>query len=334
MSIKGAFLFMRIVVKRKYPKGWIDYDAQLEKLRGRGLRIDDSEAAKEFLAYSNYYRFTGYCLRFQNVVNPVTNDRVFKMDVAFEDIRDLYLFDRGLRDCIAKALELVEISFRASVAYWFGKKYDAFGHVKEANFVSKFTAKRIDDKGRPGRSSYDEWRDDLIRETQRSNELFVKHFETTYLEFPDLPIWVALEICSFGTLSKMFQNMLKMDMRDVAMCYQLQASDLDTWVHSFVYVRNICAHHARLWDKKLAIAPHLPPGKLWDPLRGKNNSVYCTAMTLNWMLAHDSVSKAAHASWKSELEGLVSAFFERYPLLKGYLGFPDGWTELDVWATV
>ena len=213
----------QIIVKHSYPKTWIDHDAQVERLIQRGLEVADKEDAKRILAYANYYRFTGYGLPFQHV-DPTTNERVFNKGTSFTDVWALYQKDRELRDCISAALETVEISFRSSLAYCFAKVNGAFGHLNPANFISKFTAKGIDANGRPTRSRYEEWHDDLLKETQRSNELFVKHFSATYSEFPDLPIWTASEICSFGTLSKMFANMLRQDMREIAMNYHLQAS--------------------------------------------------------------------------------------------------------------
>ena len=114
------------------------------------------------------------------------------------------------------------------------------------------------------------------------------------------------------------------------MNYHLQASILDSWIHSFVYVRNVCAHHSRLWDKILAIAPQLPPGKLWDPVRSGNKRLYCIAMTLNWMLAHDSVDQTMHAEWKSTLSKLVACLFARFPQFQGLTGFPPDWENLEV----
>lgn len=335
MSIKGAFLvcMAQIIVKHSYPKTWIDHDAQVERLIQRGLEVADKESAKRILAYANYYRFTGYCLPFQHV-DSATNERVFNSGTSFADVWALYQKDRELRDCISSALETVEISFRSSLAYFFAKSNGAFGHLNPANFISKFTARGIDANGCPTRSRYEEWHDDLLKETQRSNELFVKHFSATYSEFPDLPIWTASEICSFGTLSKMFASMLRQDMREIAINYHLQASILDSWIHSFVYVRNVCAHHSRLWDKVLAIAPQLPPGKLWDPVRSGNKRLYCIAMTLNWMLAHDSIDQGIHLEWKLALSKLIACLFARFPKFQGLTGFPHDWENLEVWKSV
>ena len=324
---------MQIMVKTPYPKGWIDYGAQVEKLKRRGLAIPDEALARRFLSYSNYYRFTGYCLRFQHMENQ-TGERIFNRGVSFSDVMDLYRIDRELRDCIADALETVEISFRSAVAYNFAASHGAFGHTIRDNFDRRFVARPSDANGRLLPSRYDEWHDALVNETKRSNELFVKHFEKRYSQFPDLPIWTALEICSFGTLSRMFANMLRVDMRPIAAHYSLQASTLDSWIHTFVYVRNICAHHSRLWDKTFAISPQLPPGKMWDAVRPFSNRLYAIAMLLNWMLAHDSVDDKVHADWKCRLERIMRSFADRFPALLGHTGFPSDWETNNVWSIV
>ena len=332
MSIKGAFLSIQIVVKSPYPKGWLDYDGQVEKLKKRGLEIADADTAKQFLAYSNYYRFTGYCLRFQH--KDEFGERVFNKGVSFSDVVDIYEIDKALRDCVSDALGAVEISFRSAVAYHFAKAHGAFGHTMKDNFDRRFIMPRVDSTGRPTPSLYDEWHEGLISETKRSNELFVKHFEKKYSQFPDLPIWTALEICSFGTLSKMFKNMLKLDMKPIAAHYSLQASTLDSCMHSFVYVRNICAHHSRLWDKMFAISPQLPSGNKWNVVRNSNNKVYAVAMLLNWMLAHDSFGREKHSEWKVRFVSVVDSLFARFPDLMHYTGIPRDWKSKEVWAAV
>lgn len=262
-----------------------------------------------------------------------TGERVFNKGVSFLDIMDLYCIDRELRDCIADALETVEISFRSAVAYNFAAAHGPFGHTMRDNFDRRFIAHLSDSHEGLLPSRYDQWHDDLVKETRRSNELFVKHFEERYSQFPDLPIWTALEICSFGTLSRMFANMLRVYMKPIAAHYSLQTSTLDSWIHTFVYVRNICAHHSQLWDKTFAISPQLPPGKMWDVVRPFSKRLYSIVMLLNWMLAHDSVGGKVHTDWKRRIEGIMRSFVDRFPALLRHTGFPPDWETNAVWSS-
>ena len=94
-------------VKLQYKKPWLPIAAQVQKLKDRGLVIGDTKEAERTLRYANYYRFTGFCLRFQ-YLDKTTGERRFIDGTSFEDIADLCSFDAQLRDCYSKALEIVD----------------------------------------------------------------------------------------------------------------------------------------------------------------------------------------------------------------------------------
>ena len=320
--------------KTAYAKPWIDIAAQLAKLVARGLTVSDRADAERFLRYANYYRFSGFCLRFQ-YWDQSANDRRFAPGTKFEDVVELCKFDARLRDCIADALEMVELSLRSSVAFHFGKAFGAFGHTKATNFSRAFS---MPTPSRTSRTNiivpYREWHNTLLAETQRSRELFVRHFEKNYSQYPDLPIWVVSEICSFGTLSRMYSNLKSTEQGAVAKDYGLQFLTLASWLHTFTFVRNVCAHHARLWDKRLAIAPKLPQGKNWSKVSQAKKTVYAVVLMLNWMLAHDSIALQGHKEWKRQVEALLDGFASRFPAFLMYMGFTSDWKKNPLWWQV
>jgi len=313
-----------------FAKHWSDIQTQLSVLASRGLIIADPVKALEFLSYINYYRFTGYCLRFQLSPN-VSGVRTFAAGVTFEDVVHLCTMDRDLRDVFSQGLELVEISTRAAIADEFGKAYDALGHLDANNFAPSFS--RLPHGADPSDPTpFDRWREKLRSEVRRSRELFVTHFQRTYLEYPDLPIWMSCEIASFGSISKLYENMKRAEQRAISNRYGLQPGDMDSWLHAFVYLRNVCAHHARLWDKSLSITPSVPPGHRWDAVRqAPNNSLYVAAMTLNWMLTRGSVPKSAADTWRNAFSSLMDSFEKRFPAFVSATGFPPGWRQLQPW---
>ena len=321
-------------VKLQYSKPWLPIAAQVQKLKDRGLVINDVTEAERTLRYANYYRFTGFCLKFQ-YVEKLTGERRFIAGTTFDDIVDLCLFDAKLRDCYSEALELVELSLRSSIAFHFGKTYGAFGHLNPSNFVKSFS-KSVPCKGNRSRivNPYKEWHKTLNEETCRSKELFVTHFRKTYIEYPDLPIWMVSELCSFGTLSRMFSHLKNTEQGMVARDYSLQFVTMQSWLHTMTYVRNICAHHARLWDKTLNIAPQVPSGKNWKKCVVSPKSVAFVALMLNWMLAHDSVNPTAHEEWRKKLAEVVDGFLMRYPQLAPHAGFAPGWKKNPLWWQV
>ena len=316
--------------KTHYSKHWVDVPTQIRVLESRGLVIGNPHSAAEFLSYINYYRFTGYCLRFQTFADSNGN-RLFAKGATFEDVRDLCAFDKALRDVFADGLEMIEISIKAATADVFGGAYDAFGHLDQSHFAESFTAPaKGSEPGDP--TAYEVWLAKLRGETRRSRELFVTHFKDQYLEYPDLPIWMVCEVASFGSVSRLYDNMLKSEMKGVAQRYGLQPTFLASFLHAFVYLRNVCAHHSRLWDKSLSIKPQLPPGKLWDPIRkSPANSLFTAASAIYWMLGHDSVASASRKLWRETLVKVMTGFSKRFPELVRFTGFPSDWQSLALW---
>jgi abortive infection bacteriophage resistance protein len=68
-----------------------------------------------------------------------------------------------------------------------------------------------------------------------------------------------LEVNSFGSLSVMYSN-LKPDKekREIANVFGFADKVFSSWLHSIVYLRKVCAHHARLWNRVMSIQPLIP----------------------------------------------------------------------------
>ena len=310
--------------KINYEKPWIPIGKQIEKLKERGLLILDEQDAAQFLEHINYYRFTGYSLAFQTVTDGPSRERRFQAGVTFNDIQNIYYFDRQLRDLFSESLESIELDLRANIAYSFGEKYGAFGHTKETNF---FKPSHTQENG----LTHEQWLTKLRQETKRSKELFVRHFETTYCQYPDIPVWVAAEICSFGSLSQMYQGMIKKDQTGIANRYGMQAECFRSWLHHLVYIRNVCAHHARLWDKTVAIKPELPPSKIWEALAPCRHLLFTSVMIQRWMLTRCSGDLPVAQKWRTGMVLLMDDIVNRYPMVQRVMGFPENWKTSPLW---
>lgn len=299
-------------MRRRYDKSWFSYEQQVQKLIERGLVVQDHAAAQRFLAHLNYYRFSGYCLAFE------AERHVFREGTTFEDVVAAYEFDRSLRDLLTEALETIEVDLRTTVAYHFGQEYGAFGHTVPANFFRT--------NGHAG------WITRLRDEADRSKELFVTHFRHNYQEFPDLPIWIVTEVMSFGSLSKMYRCMQRQDQRKIARRYGVQPAALENWMHHCVYVRNLCAHHSRLWDRKWAIRPALLAGKSWHPpFLPDNKRLFATLLVFRHLLKRMSAVAAFAAHWAHRIEEhMVSPPFVANPLET--MGLTPNWKNHPVWT--
>ena len=70
---------------------------------------------------------------------------------------------------------------------------------------------------------------------------------------------MMLEVSSFGVLSSLYSQLKPgRDKRDIANYFGLSDKALVSWLHCIVYLRNICAHHSRLWNREMRIQPVIP----------------------------------------------------------------------------
>lgn len=216
-------------MKVHYAKPYLTIDEQIDLLVYRGLRIVDRSVARDLLTGVNYYRLTGYAI-------PFSIDREhFKPNASLADLVNVYIFDRKARDVMSEALEAIELGFRAAFCRAFAEGLGPLCYRDSGNFRStstfKATLARIDS------------------EIARSNEPYIQHFRANYLA-DEIPIWAAVEVCSFGTLTKLYSNLKKPYQQKVARVYSIKCDILDSYLHHLVVMRNCCAHHARLFDRK------------------------------------------------------------------------------------
>lgn len=295
-----------------FTKPWISLADQVAMLEQRGLVISDREAAKDFLRHLNYYRFSGYGLAFESARHT------FIPGTRFEDIRAAYEFDRDLRDLVYESMEVIELDVRTTVAYTYGQGHGAFGHIEPQNFYKDF--------------KHSDWLKKLREETSRSRELFVEHFRNTYQEYPHLPIWMATEITSFGALSRMISGMHKPDQKVVASHYGMQVKHFVSCLHHLVYIRNICAHHARLWDREWAIKPDLPPGKVWCvPLLPGNERIFASLLLQNKLMQACRAEQDFRNQWRFRVEALINNRCRSWPHTLDKMGLTANWYEHPTW---
>jgi abortive infection bacteriophage resistance protein len=286
-----------------YIKPHLSYDQQLELLKNRNLIINDEHYALQKLQHISYYRLSAYFLPFY------VKENYFRDGTTFEKIIKLYHFDKELRILTFSAIEKIEIFLRTSIAYNFSKIYSSFGYMEKRNFCCK-------------EKDFDWLYTDINKETKRSKETFVKHFKEKYYE-ENLPIWMVVEIISFGTLSKFYTNLCPHIEKLILDGINLPSFVFKNWLHVFSYVRNITAHHSRLWNRQFVIKAKIPKHKK-EFNEIVNDKYYTFAVMTHYILnAIDDTF-----DFKNELKGL----FDKYPQIdKNAMGFVDDWEALEMW---
>lgn len=209
----------------------------------RGL-IADKTLLVSRLSNVNYYRFTGYLHPFR-----LDNSNNYRPDTTFEKVWRHYAFDRRLRLIIMDAIERIEVSVRTRLIYDLSSATGAFGYAAPAGLP----------KLNP--DEFEKWFRSITEEVGRSKEIFVRHFFEKYGDFHvSLPLWMAGEIMSFGCMLTMYRGVSPTIKRSIASHYDIPDEVLTSWLQVINVIRNICAHHGRLWNRELGYKP-LFPGK-------------------------------------------------------------------------
>jgi abortive infection bacteriophage resistance protein len=235
------------------------------------LAVTDRAKALEYLERIGYYRLSGYWYPFRErsgklvLLNesgrkPRNPKRVetialddFKPGATFEQAVRLYVFDKQLRLLAMDALERVEIALRVDISHTLGR-LDPFAYLHPELFHDSFSH-RLDPK--TGLTGHHAWLDKQAQLIVRSKEEFVRHNRTKY----GLPmaIWVACEVWDFGAMSKLYAGMRVQEQDAIAGKYGVRDGRIfASWLRSLNYLRNVCAHHSRLWNRNIVDQPKVP----------------------------------------------------------------------------
>lgn len=296
-----------------YRKPALTFDQQLEQLKNHGLIVNDYDHALSQLSTISYYRLSAYWypLRQRNKGGVITSD--FIEGSSFNDVITLYEFDRHLRLLIIDAIERVEVYTRTLITYHFGHTYGAFGHIDPINFHPKF--------------DHAQWLSKLEDEANRSSDAFVTHYKNKYRGFPRLPIWMITEVMSLGSLSFCYKGLKHDDKRAVSSQLGLHHRRLEDWLHKLTYIRNVCAHHSRLWNRELAIRPENSRGPDWNPpVTPRKDRVFYILLMLRYFL---KTTKNGD-NWCKQCNELIEpiAANDKWRLA---MGMPENWKEHPIW---
>lgn len=295
-----------------YDKPWLPIADQVNRLASRGLVIDDRKAAEAMLWHLNYYRFSGYCLAFE------TDRHQFREGTTFGQVAAAYQFDVSLRDLLTEALEVIEVDVRASVAHVFGEKAGAYGYLEKKWFRPSF--------------EHSTWIGKVQEEVERSSELFIAHFKASYSQYPNLPFWIATEIMSFGAVSKVFDGLLDTHQKPISHRYNMQKEDFASALHHLTYVRNVSAHHCRLWDRVWGIWPKLPAAKHWHPpLVPDPGRLFVTLLLTYRILKRCSGQQKFAIEWRRRVNALMKQPPETGDALRR-MGMPADWYKHPLWV--
>ena len=324
----------------EYDKPWLCIDRQIDRLVEHGLEVGDRAETGRVLESIGYYRLTGYlypfreseALRQEDGSTRIQVLSQFRPGTALSDAERIIDFDRQLRVLVLEGIERIEVAVRMRIGYVLGRR-SAFAYEDPACFMETFTANATDIR-QPAPSKHAQW---LMRVHERqagSDEQFVQHFRERYDD--RMPVWALTEILELGHLSTLYRGMLQADAEEVAQAYGVPTKKLmGSWLASLNYVRNVAAHHARLFNRKLQNAPGRPKAgqvPALDHLRETEDAkrVYGTYAALA-VIAFLLRSIDPDCGWSSRLAALLREFPTSSALTIESLGAPSDWERLELW---
>ena len=294
------------------------YNEQIDILVRRGMDIEDRDEATFLLQQVSYYRLSGYCYPFREFKNSSRADTFFP-GTRWRDVVDLYRFDSRLRTATFTALTPIELAIRAHLGHELGS-LDPLIHLDP-----KKLGVTVDT---PKEKKYNSWRKRYDRELESSREDFVKHHKQKY--GGKLPVWAATEIMDWGSLTYLYELSPTSVQNTISSQCDLTAPQLRSWLKALNIVRNICAHHGRLFNRVHAISPKLPAQGIHTDLDCINTD---WKRTFGQLTLVQLLLDRLNVGNKKLLPTVVQSFPEVQIVPISHMGAPDNWqTASRLWS--
>lgn len=294
----------------EYKKPFLSFEEQANLLIGRGMICDKSQLIKH-LQDVGYYRLSGYWFSFKNP------DNSFNQGTNFRVVWDTYTFDRQLRLIVLDAIERVEVYLRTQLAYNLAKTTNPFGYMDRGSLprLSETQYNRFIERCKEGQA--------------RSYEQFTEHFKEQYGDTHELPpYWMLVGTMDFGQTLTLYRGAPNTVRYQIANQSGVSAKVFESWLVSLNTIRNICAHHSRLWNRVPGTKPMIPrkrhDSRWHEPYAVLPDRLFCSLTILSYLLENI----APLTKWRSRLFSL----FNDYPHIPiKHMGFNQGWENCPFW---
>lgn len=298
----------------------------IEQLTSRGLNFNelDAERALRYLTHIGYYRLSAYFIPFEIFDEDQKRNHQFQAETHFDQILDLYIFDRKLRMLVMEAIERIEVSVRAnwsnamSLSEQDKNQQDAHAYMKPSLFKSPWQHQKNLSR--------------VVSEIADSEEQSIKHYKNTYVEPFLPPTWVMVETLTFGGLSQWYANTKSTEVKKVvAKVIGLPTIEItESVLQSLSLVRNICAHHGRLWNRQLVKQlPYIRKLKqhlvVEEVISAKGEVQHQPSRKLfNYLLVINHLMNCIqpNTSWSQRLDELMETLSKD---LHPEMGLPENW---------
>ncbi len=316
----GSFLYQGEIMGDKIFR---TYDEQIELLKNRGVDINDTNIndAKKYLADIGYYNLiNGYKDLFLESTEP--EDKYIK-GTTLNDIHALYHFDSRLRESFLRMILDIEKKVKSIMAYVFSEKYGHDNYLRLSNFSDKSNPFDIVN---------------LIADIQkqianRQSEPSIRHYLTKH---GYIPLWVLMNVLTFGTMSKFYSLMKQEDRQAVSKQFGISEAEMESSLLYLTNIRNMAAHGNRLYcfrsrkalrDANEHIRLHIPKTDSNEYKYAKRD-LFAALVSIKPLLDKFQFSMEIRLL-KTEIDTFVYStdVVSENDLLES-MGFPDNWIQI------
>ncbi len=212
-------------------KEFLTIDELVENIKNKGILIKDENKLKELLEYNNYYYITGY-------KEPFKANGKYKENIYFEDIINLYQFDKKLKLIFAEVLFEIEQKVKTVFVNNFCNRYG----FKDSDLINP--------------NNYDLNSKYLMNSMNKLNEqikwygkesIAVSYYQSKYSY---TPIWVLVKVLTFGMIRDLIFNSTSAAKgyisKKLVNDKSLNAKEVKNMLEMLITYRNICCHDDKL----------------------------------------------------------------------------------------
>ncbi len=297
-------------------------DEQIEILKFKGLIISDEAFAKKVLLRENYFFINGY----RQLLYKSPKEKNFIKGARFEELYNIFLFDRSFRNVIFKYLLVIENNIKSITSYQLSKKYG----YREKDYLKSKNFTRNPEKQRQ--------LNDLLKKMKRQIRINGRdHTATEHyaINYGYIPLWILVKVLSFGIVSEMFTILKDEDQKAISTIYGIKVEEFETYLPILSNYRNLCAHEDILYDNKTqksiddtVFHQLLGIKKIDGEYEKGKNDLFALIIIMKQFL-----TKTEFSNMTLELESVIQTLNYNLTTIKiekvlNKMGFPLNWKEL------
>ena len=273
--------------------------------------MEDEHKVENYLMNIGYHRLSAYIYPFYKIPKC---ELALKEETTFEQVLTLYRFDKKLRILLFNEIEKIEVAIRSVLANIGCQELgDRYWITKPEHFANT-----------------DKFKQTLAvieKELASSKEDYIEDFRRNYVEnYP--PAWMITEVLSFGNLNYIYSNIANNRlMKHIADYFGLKPQVFTSWLTVLANLRNMCCHHARVWNRDFMLNPAEPRkvSNAWiDTSKIDKKRIFYRLCIIRYLLTSVSPNNSFNEKISDLLESFPSVDIVA-------MGFYKSWKNEKLW---